>query len=92
MVFHIIVIVLVVSVSELDYNNNNNNNNNNNIVIFDATLLGQLFYAKLLKPDTDGMRKEKHQRNIHQQLEENPYDVYDDSEGMDIRFLIGSFG
>lgn len=51
-------------------------------MIFDATLLGHLFYAKLLKPDTDGMKKEKHQRNIHQQLEENPYDTYDDSEGM----------
>ena len=61
---------------------------NNGIVIYDATLLGQLFYAKLLKPDTEGMKKEKHQRNIHQQLEENPYDVYDDSEGM----VIGMIG
>ena len=85
MAFHIIVIVLVVSVGELE---NEFDNDDNDVVIFDATLLGQLFYAKLLKPSTEGMKKEKYQRNIHQQLEDNPYDVYDDSEGM----VIGMIG
>ena len=48
---------------------------------FDSTLLGKLFYAKLLKLDLDEPKKEKVKKNIHQQLEEKPDEFSDDSDG-----------
>jgi hypothetical protein len=51
-------------------------------VTFDSTLLGKLFYAKLLKLDLEEPKKEKAKKNIHQQLEEKPDEFSDDSDGM----------
>lgn len=48
---------------------------------FDSTLLGKLFYAKLLKLDLEEPKKEKVKKNIHQQLEEKPDEFSDDSDG-----------
>lgn len=51
------------------------------VVTFDSTLLGKLFYAKLLKLDLEEPKKEKVKKNIHQQLEEKPDEFSDDSDG-----------
>ena len=52
---------------------------------FDSTLLGKLFYARLLKLDLDEPKKEKAKKNIHQQLEEKPDEMSDDSDGTTAR-------
>lgn len=46
-------------------------------VIFDSSLLGELFYHQFMEPSPN--RKEK-RRNIHQQLEENPDEISQDSD------------
>lgn len=46
-------------------------------VIFDSSLLGELFYHQFMDPSPN--RKEK-RRNIHQQLEENPDEISQDSD------------
>ena len=48
---------------------------------FDSTLLGKLFYSKLMKLDAEEAKNEKPRKNIHQQLEEKPDEFSDDLDG-----------
>lgn len=48
---------------------------------FDSTLLGKLFYSKLMKTDVEEANPAKLRKNIHQQLEEKPGEFSDDSDG-----------
>ena len=53
----------------------------NAIVTYDSTLLIKLLYNRLVKLDEGENVKETKKKNIHQQLEEKPDELSDDSDG-----------
>lgn len=48
---------------------------------YDSTLLAKLLYSRLMRTTEDEVAKETKKRNIHQQLEEKPDELSDDSDG-----------
>ena len=48
---------------------------------YDSTLLGKLLYSRFLKTADDSIKETK-KKNIHQQLEEKPDELSDDSDGI----------
>lgn len=48
---------------------------------YDSTLLAKLLYSRLMRTTEEEVAKETKKRNIHQQLEEKPDELSDDSDG-----------